>query len=120
VTARLDTDVDGTPDDIQIMIQRLLSGHVQLLKNVVIGTADKNAAFLHSHVLCQLEIVFRSSYPACHLRVFITPLLAFVYRFLVSVAVKEELTLADDALGASEPMQHIKQLHDLFSGVWRP
>ena len=120
MAARSDACLKSIVHDRQIMIDRLLARHAELVEDVVVGAACQNARFLDTHLLDDLEILFFSSDPCGDLREFKSQVLTGSYGFLISVRISEELGLPDYALRARELRHHFEDIDYLFGGVWLP
>ena len=112
-----DTGIEGVLDDAQVVVQALLTGHVHLLEDVVVGAADQNAGLLDAKVLDQLEVLLGGSDPGGDLREFQIQLHALLDGLAVLLGVDEELGLADDAVGAAQLRKQLIDVDDLVNGV---
>ena len=92
------------PDDWQIHIHYLASGHLHLIENMIIRTAYQYTGFLESYILYKLKVLFAGTNPRCNLRELISSLETLVNSVPVLFAVEEKLALSDYSLRTTKLM----------------
>ena len=86
---------------------------------MIVRAADEDAALLESQVTGEFEILAAGTYPARYLGELVAEVLAHAQRLSVALTVNKELRLPDYALGSSESVQHLEQLHYLLRLIGR-
>ena len=120
MTANTDTLIKALTDDAQIMIHCLLSGHLQLQENMIVGAAYQNTGFLHSDFFYQFKVFLAGTDPAGDLRELISPFHTLIHSISVLLTVKEELAGANHSVGTAQTMQIIENGYNLLSGIGCP
>ena len=62
MTSGFNTGFYALLDDAHIMVHCLFSGHLKLVENMVIRTADKNTRFFQANFLNQFKILFKEAF----------------------------------------------------------
>ena len=102
------------------MIYSLLARHAELIENMVVGAAGKNARLFNSHFLDYFEVFLFSSDPRRDLRELESEILAGSDSRLVSVRICKELGLSDYSLRTGQFRHHFEDIDDLFGCVRLP
>ena len=112
-----DSGLQTFPDDTEIMFHRLFSGHFHFIKNMIIGTADKNSGFFQTDIFYQFKVFFACTNPAGYFREFVTSFQTFINGIPVFFAVQEKFTLADLSGRTAQLMKIIINRNNLFGTV---
>jgi cell division protein FtsJ len=89
------TTGNANVDHLQIMVKRFPSRHIQLFKNMIIRTADKDTRFFNTDVVHQIKVLFLCAYPRRNFRKLITERHTFFYRFPILFCIDEKFTLTN-------------------------
>ena len=95
MASRFDPCLECRIDDLQIVIECLLSVHSEFIEYMIVRAACEYSGLSDVHLLNDLEILFLRSDPGRDLWEFKTQILTCPDRFLVSVTVCEEFSLTD-------------------------
>ena len=114
VAARADSCLEALADHAQIQIHDLPSGHLHLIKNMIIRAAYQNTGLSESDVLHQLEILFACTDPARNLRELVPSFQALVDRIPVLLAIQEKFTLTDQSFRTAQLMQIVIDRYNLL------
>ena len=120
MTPGADAGLQTLPYDREVMLHGLLSRHFQLIKDMVVRAAHKDARLLHAYLLHKLKVFLAGPYPARDLRELVSLLHALVHSVPVLFAVQEKFALAYLALWAAQPVEIVVNIHDLLCAVGRP
>ena len=118
VASRTYPYIQAFADDREVMLERLLSCHFQLVKDMIVRTAHQDPGLFQPDLLDKLKILSARPDPARHLGELISLLQAAIHSVAVFFAVKEELALPDLALRSSQTMEIIIDRHDLLCRIW--
>ena len=83
---------------------------------MVIRDRSQDPCFFQAHLLDQLQVFPVGADPPGDFGEPILSLPASLYGFPVPIAVEEEFGLADDPVGAAQPVEEIKKVDDLLDG----
>ena len=102
MAARAHTGFECGVDDIEVLLHRLLTGLILLVKDMIIGRRGKHPGLLQSHLLHKPEIALVRPDPAGDLGIAEIQRTAGVDRLAIVLCVEEELGLPYDSLRAAE------------------
>ena len=109
--------IEGILHHSQVVLHALAAVHLHLIEDVIVGAGHQNTRLPDAQILHQLEVLLAGANPCGDLRELQIQSHAPFQSLPILLAVDEELRLADDAIGAAQPVQQLVDLHNLVGGV---
>ena len=92
---------------------------LEFQEDMIVGDRREDAGFLQTEMLDDFEILRVGANPARDFGILMAEGHAAFDGFAVLFTINEKFALADDAVGAAEPVHHIVQIDNVFGRVWR-
>ena len=112
-----DAGIEGILHRGKVIVQRLSTGHLHFLEDMIVAARNENSGFLDAKVLYHAEILPRGANPCGDLREPQPQRLTALNGLSVPLAVNKELRLPDKAVGPAQLAQELEQVLDLLRGV---